>query len=250
MSEDKTHGGVMAWVIPNDEDNTKYDLYIGAKDGVIANEDSSDLFSEFRNLVSIDFNNNYDTSQAIKMERMFLNCTSLLDLDLTTFDTRNVTTMYAMFCMWDSSLDEFPKNVLVSIKFGQNFKTNNVTNMRSMFAGLTNLQSLDVSDFDTSRVTTMYHMFTGCKNLVTLDVSHFYTSQVTNMQQMFSQCSSLTSLNLCSFNTINTIDMTAMFSFTTNLKNIYVGSNWTTNQADINLMFYKSNTSSVTTGKC
>ena len=37
----------MAWVIPNSEDSTKYDLYIGANDGVIANENSSYLFGKF-----------------------------------------------------------------------------------------------------------------------------------------------------------------------------------------------------------
>ena len=37
VSEDKKHGGVLAWVIPNNNDSTKYDLYIGAKNGVIAN---------------------------------------------------------------------------------------------------------------------------------------------------------------------------------------------------------------------
>ena len=50
ISEDQKHGGVLAWVIPNSSDNTKYDLYIGAKDGVIANEDSSFLFYNFQNV--------------------------------------------------------------------------------------------------------------------------------------------------------------------------------------------------------
>ena len=36
--------GVMAWVVPTTEDSTKYDLYIGANKGVIANEDSGFLF--------------------------------------------------------------------------------------------------------------------------------------------------------------------------------------------------------------
>ena len=37
VSEDKEKGGVMAWVIPNSDDSTKYDLYIGANKDVIAN---------------------------------------------------------------------------------------------------------------------------------------------------------------------------------------------------------------------
>ena len=35
VSEDQENGGVIAWVIPNNYDSTKYDLYIGANGGVI-----------------------------------------------------------------------------------------------------------------------------------------------------------------------------------------------------------------------
>ena len=99
VSEDKENGKVMAWVIPNNDNNTKYDLYIGAKGGVIANENSSFLFYNFRDVKEINFNNNFDTSNTIDMSKMFHNCSSLINLDLSNFDTRNVTSMYAMFCM-------------------------------------------------------------------------------------------------------------------------------------------------------
>lgn len=66
VSVDKDKG-VMAYVVTNTDDNTKYDLYIGANKGVIANENSSSLFYKFINLASIDFNNNFDTSNVINM---------------------------------------------------------------------------------------------------------------------------------------------------------------------------------------
>ena len=71
ISDDKVYGRVMAWDVQNSEDNTKYDLYIGAKDGVIANEDSSNLFSKFINIVSINFNDNFDTSNVIILLGMY-----------------------------------------------------------------------------------------------------------------------------------------------------------------------------------
>ena len=64
VSEDKENGGVMAWVIPNLNDNTKYDLYVGARGGVIANENSGYLFYNFSKIESINFNDNFDTRDA------------------------------------------------------------------------------------------------------------------------------------------------------------------------------------------
>lgn len=250
VSEDKKHGGVLAWVIPNNNDSTKYDLYIGAKNGVIANEDSSFLFYNFQNVKEINFDDNYDTSNSTDMSRMFNNCISLVSLDLSNFDTRNVTSMYAMFCMWNNDSDSELENNLNSIKFGENYVTSNVTNMRSMFAGLIKLQNLDVSNFDTSNVTTMYHMFNKCSSLTELDLSNFDTSNVTDMESMFLMCQNLTELNLCSFNTKKVTNMKWMFQYTTVLKNVYVSSNWSTSQADTSNIFQYSNISSVTTGQC
>ena len=250
VSEDKENGGVLAWVVPNNNDNTKYDLYIGAKGGVIANIDSSFLFYNFQNVVNINFDDNFDTSNSTDMSRMFNNCTSLVSLDLSNFDTRNVTSMYAMFCMWNIDSDSVLENNLSSIIFGKNYITSNVTNMRSMFAGLNKLQNLDVSNFDTSNVTTMYHMFLECQSLTKLDVSNFDTSNVTDMESMFRMCKNLTELTLCSFNTKKVTNMKWMFQFTISLKNVYVSSNWSTSQADTSNIFQYSNISSVTTGQC
>ena len=66
-----------------------------------------------------------------------------------------------------------------------NFDTSNVTDMSYMFAETYDLTSLDVSYFDTSNVSNMSHMFSDMSSLTTLDVSHFDTSNVTNMSSMF-----------------------------------------------------------------
>ena len=221
VSEDKEKGTVKAWVVPNSSDSSKYDLYIGAKGKVIANENSGYVFYDFRGVKEINFDNNYDTSNAVDMSRMFLNCTNLQTLDLSSFDTSNVTSMYGMFCMWDTNINYFPTNNLLNITFGPNFNTSNVTDMQSMFAGLSELKELDVSNFNTSNVTTMYHMFYGCQSLETLDVSNFDTSKVINMKNMFNMwddkinaCSNnnLKLLNLSNFDTSRVTDMSGMFS--------------------------------------
>ncbi len=49
-----------------------------------------------------------------------------------------------------------------------NFNTSNVTNMNGMFGSCTSLTSLDLSNFDTSKVTSMINMFNGCTSLRTI----------------------------------------------------------------------------------
>ena len=92
-----------------------------------------------------------------------------------------------------------------------NFDTSNVTRMISMFEGCSSLTSLDLSDFDTSNVTNTERMFKGCSSLTSLDLSDFDTSNVTNTERMFYDCSSLTSLDLSSFNTSNVTNTACMF---------------------------------------
>jgi surface protein len=75
------------------------------------------------------------------------------------------------------------------------FDTSNVTDMGSMFSGCALFTTLDLSSFDTSKVTDMNGMFQHCNSLTTLDLSSFNTSNVTDMDGMFNDCDSLTDLN-------------------------------------------------------
>ena len=110
----------------------------------------------------------------------------------------------------------------------ENLKTDNVTDMGSMFGNCYSLTSLDVSNFKTDNVTKMYGMFASCSHLTSLDVSKFKTDNVQNMHHMFSDCSGLTSLDLSSFNTAKLAIMWGMFSDCSSLKTIFVGSGWNT----------------------
>jgi surface protein len=75
-----------------------------------------------------------------------------------------------------------------------NFDSSNVTNMRSMFEDCRNLTSIDLSNFDTSNVGNTYAMFSGCRSLTTLDLTSFDTSKVINMSYMFYNCPRLTTI--------------------------------------------------------
>jgi uncharacterized repeat protein (TIGR02543 family) len=71
------------------------------------------------------------------------------------------------------------------------FNTEQVTNMSYMFWDCEKLTALDVSHFDTENVTDMYGMFLDCGALTSLDVSNFNTEKVTTMEKMFMYCVAL-----------------------------------------------------------
>ena len=125
---------------------------------------------------------------------------------------------------------------LKSIDF-DNFRTDDVTSMSSMFSNCNSLTGLNVSEFDTSNVTSMSGMFNECKGLMSLDVSNFNTKNVTRMSSMFNGCSGLTSLDVSNFNTSNVIDMSSVFSDCRGLTSLDVANFNTSNVSRMDYMF-------------
>ena len=88
-----------------------------------------------------------------------------------------------------------------------------IVDCNNLFAGFSNLTSLDLSVFSTSNVTNMRKMFCICSKLTSLDLSTFNTSKVTNMASMFLECRELETLNLSvgTFTTSNVTNVSGMF---------------------------------------
>lgn len=212
------------YYIGNKTDVTVYGSY--EVDGVVyktriksntseANSNTPYMFNAYaqancRDIKSIMFNKDIDTSNITNIRFMFGYCQSLVSLDLGNFDTSNVTDMSYMF--WYCRLLNPDLN---------SFDTSNVTNMSAMFASCYSLTNPDLSSFDTSNVISMDNMFYYCGKLTELDLSSFDTNNVTNMSSMFNLCESL--------------------------KTIYVThGQWITNQANTTNMFKSCGTSKVT----
>ncbi|HBM3583190.1 TPA: bacterial Ig-like domain-containing protein [Listeria innocua] len=128
-------------------------------------------------------------------------------------DTSKVTNMKSMFANM---------NRLKSIDVS-NFDTKNVTTMAYMFFELSGIESIDVSNFDTKNVIDMANMFYKMTNLKSLDVSNFDTKKVGSMQLMFYSMTSLTSLDISSFETNSSTNMDSMFNGANNLSHINLG---------------------------
>ena len=196
----------------------------------------TNMFNMFYNckFPSLDLSS-FDTRNVTNMKQMFQYCDALTSLDLSGFNTSNVTDMSNMFdsCSALTSLDL------------SNFNTSKVTNMKQMFEYSRSLTTLDLSNFDTSNVTDMSDMFYYCRGLTSLNLSSFNTSKVTDMSQMFENCNKLTSLDLSHFNTSKVTDMQSMFRDCTKLTSLNVINFDVSNVTVLNAMF--SGCSSITT---
>ena len=259
----KVYGYLVDTGLKDSTDNTKslYNLYIVSETPIFAPSNCSYIFSFYKyengdfisNLISIDFNNNFNTSNVTYMNSMFWYCSSLTNLDLSNFNTSKVTNMESVFyrCSSLTSLDLSNFNTLnvtdMSYMFENcpsltsldlsSFNTTNVTDMGSMFGGCSSLTRLDLNNFNTSKVTNMSNMFEYCLSLTSLDLSSFNTANVTNMENMFCRCKSLTSLNVSNFNTANVTDMIAMFENCSSLTTLDISSFNTSNVTGMNSMF-------------
>ena len=148
-------------------------------------------YTGWQSVESIDFSH-ADASHVKNMKYMFAcpgdidnnswpyyNCPKLLGLD--HLNTSSVTNMYGMF--------EQNKADMLDLS---GFDTSNVTTMEKMFMDCSALTTLNLNSFDTSKVTDMSAMFEGCWRLNTIYVSDLWsTDTVTSSNRMFCNCYSL-----------------------------------------------------------
>lgn len=95
---------------------------------------------------------------------------------------------------------------------------------RHMFAGLDQLQFVDLSQFDTDNVNYMDYMFYDCKSLTSLDITFFHTQNVMSMCFMFQGCESLQELDIRHFEMYRMPDIYGFFNNCSSLEYIYAWS--------------------------
>ena len=158
---------------------------------------------------------------------MFYNCKNIINIDFSSFNSKNITNMLSMFegCTNLTNIDL------------SSFNTKNVTNMNCLFLGCKNLLNVDLSSFNTDNINSLYCLFENCSNLTNIDLSSFNTKNVTNMAGMFAGCSKLEKINLSSFNVNKVTDMRLMFAKCFNLINIDLCSFDINNNTNVNHMF-------------
>ncbi len=185
------------------------------------------LFYNCPNLVSIDLSK-FNTENITDMSFMFYRCTYLFNVNIPYLNTKNLTNIAGMF-----GFCHFIENIDLS-----HFETSNVTNMNGLFLFCFKLKNIKFSsNFKTRNVIEMNSMFYGCESLYDIDLSNFNTQNVENMSLMFCGCSSLTSLNLSNFNTQNVKDMSLMLDGCSSLVYLNLLNFNTQNVTDMKNMF-------------
>ena len=203
------------------------ELVTSAEIKLTGTRNASYMFYGCSNLASVDVSG-FNTSQITNMNSMFYGCDSLEKLDLSGFDTSRVKDMGWMFYGCGS---------LLTLEVG-GFDTNCVTDMSWMFYGCGGLTDLQVGSFDTGKVTDMNNMFGRCGGLTSLNVSSFDTSHVTDMGWMFGGCGGLTAFDMSGFNTSRVTNMQGMFSACGNLGELNLSSFNTAQVKNMRDMFH------------
>ncbi len=135
----------------------------------------NDMFNGCSALEGITFaieNNRFEV-RSNDISGMFKDCTSLTDIDLSTFNTRHTENMSSMFegCTGLTQLDLSP------------FYTDALTNFSRMFAGCVNLEHIyvypqwDVTDIDQVNAEWCANAFEGCIALVGQDGTAYDASR-------------------------------------------------------------------------
>ena len=148
---------------------------------------------------------NLNTKNVRSMNGMFSNLSTsgFKDLDLSKWDTSNVTDISRMFTLnystekinvsnWDTSKitkmeDAFSgAHNLKEIKGIENWNTSNVKTIHNMFAYSENLKSLNLSKWNTSNVEEMSELFLGAEGLAYLNIENWDTGKVESFDNIFS----------------------------------------------------------------
>ena len=237
----------------------------------------SSMFAGCTNLTSIKGLDTWGTTGAgldkptdIDMSSMFAYDTALKTLDLSNFDTSNVTTFKDMFAsdiglkslnvsnFKIDKVNDFSNmfsscKALTSITGLDTWGTTGAIldkptdiNMSLMFAYDDNLNTLDLSNFDTSNVTTFKDMFASDIGLKSLNVSNFKIDKVNDFSNMFSSCKALTSITgLDTWGTTGAIldkptdiNMSLMFAYNDNLETLNLSKFDTSNVINFYAMFF------------
>lgn len=136
---------------------------------------SQNMFRNFAGATEIDVNT-IDISETKSLHAMFMDCSKLEHLNISSWDTIDVGTVNPDTAMThlfhgDSSL--------IDITFGTNFKTSLITSIQDMFNGCSSLQTLDLSNFDFGNVTVTTDTLKNATGLTSLKTPKVYPIDTT-----------------------------------------------------------------------
>lgn len=259
-------GAVMAYLVPNQGTPSEYTAYIQADGKIILNPNSSYLFGEFSLLTTVTGLNQLDTSRVTNMRGMFINSTSLVELEgLDSWNTGNVTDMSYMFdtCSslktlnidnWDvtklkSALQVLAGTSKLTSLSARDWTINgdaSTSVISIMLRSTDSLKTLDLSGWNMEEVTNLTfikNITSTNSGLTALSLNDWDISKVTDISGIF-KSSNIVTLNLKNWNTTNIENISYLFSESSNLVELDL-SNWNTSRVT-NMSYLFQNSSKIT----
>lgn len=146
---------------------------------LLENIDVSSLFYCVRNIENIDLtwlNNLVPGNSLYETFSQFNLGNNIKTLDLSTWNTKNVTYMYDTFSMCGVN------NINLS-----NWNVSNVTDMGRTFYNNSYLESINLTNWDTSKVTSFNNTFSMCPKLKEIIIDALDLSSCTDVYKMFGE---------------------------------------------------------------
>lgn len=100
------------------------------------------------------------------------------------------------------------------------FNTDNVTSMENMFGDCTSLTTLDLGSFNVSSVDMFIYMFQGCTSLMSVNMAGWTTKSSANTTRMFESCPGLRYVDLSVLPPIGNSNKNFILEYTDNLTSI------------------------------
>ena len=177
----------------------------------------------------------FDTSNVTTFENMFYNCSNIKSLDLRTFNTSNVVNFQYMF----SGDYNIEKLLIDNFDFS---KISNMNNVSSMFSGLSNIKNISAKKW---KIPKSFNSIIGCRNtslcsnkLEYIDVSNWDLSETENINGLFGDYYGKEIKGLNTWKTPNLKDISNLFYNANRLESADLSSFDIKNVTNMTAMFY------------
>lgn len=160
-----------------------------------------------------------DVSKMSNLQKVFAGCCNMTTVDISNWDTSNVTSFLGMFITCNS---------LETIKGIEKLNTSKLVLLCMTFYACTALKTLDgLENWDVSNVTNLSCAFKNCSKVTSLEpIKNWDTSKVTDLESTFSGCG-MTSLEpIRNWNTSNVTTISSIFTNCANLTNVDEIKDW------------------------
>ena len=165
-------------------DNFETVNIIYKEEGYMPQKDFGYMFADNRYVtkeIVEDILSHWETNKATNLIGMFKNCIGITSLDLN-WEMEGTALMHEMFSGCEN---------LESVNGLENFSTEGLTNLNSVFRNCHKLSELDLSSWDVSKVTSMDYMFTNCYELTSIGGFNWNVKKLVSAIAIFANCKKL-----------------------------------------------------------